>query len=132
MQFSSEQPHSLKTMQNETCCAAGMVVDCDVESVENAGKMTFKYSPLSTEVAQSLCSKFYLNFERHDIQVPMIYGSLGVVCKTNKVVNDGKSFFRAVAQVISGSENSHRKIRRAVVKYMENHSEEHMKLVGKE
>ncbi len=41
-------------------------------------------------------------------------------------------FFRAVAQVITGSEKSHRKIRIAVVNYMENHSEEHIKLVGKE
>ncbi len=99
--------------------------------MENVDQMTFTYSPLSMEVAQTLCNKFNLNFERENIQEPTVYGSLGVVCKTEKVVKDGNSFFRAVAQVITGSEKSHRKIRLAVVKYMENHSEEHMKLVGK-
>ncbi|XP_050957725.1 LOW QUALITY PROTEIN: uncharacterized protein LOC127158760, partial [Labeo rohita] len=142
MQFSSEQQqqHSiLKTVPNETC-AAGMIVDCDakivgdsdVEIVKNAGEMTLKYSPVSTEVAQTICNELNLDFERDYVQVPIVYGSLGIVCKTHKVINDGNSFFRAVAQVISGSEKSHRKVRLAVVKYLENHKEEHIKLIGKE
>ncbi|XP_016118254.1 uncharacterized protein [Sinocyclocheilus grahami] len=131
--ITKEMHHSvLKTMHNDTCCAAIMVRDPDVEVVENIDQMTFTYSPLSMVVAQTLCNKFNLNFERENIQEPTVYGSLGVVCKTENVVKDGNSFFRAVAQVITGSEKSHRKIRLAVVKYMENHSEEHMKLVAKE
>lgn len=133
MQFRTEQQHSiLKTVKNETC-AAGIKVDPDVEIVQNAGQMTFKYSPVSTEVAQTICNELNLNFENYrPIQPPIVYGSLGIVCKTHKVVKDGNSFFRAVAQVITGCESSHLKIRLAVVKYMENHRKEHMKLIGKE
>ncbi|XP_016400038.1 OTU domain-containing protein 4-like [Sinocyclocheilus rhinocerous] len=77
MQSRTEQQHNiLKTVQNETG-AAGMIVDCDVEVVgdsdveivENAGHMTFKYSPVSTEVAQTICNELNLNFEREYIQV---------------------------------------------------------------
>lgn len=103
MQFRTKQHHSLlKMTQNETCCEEGMasvdsdaevVGDCDVEIVENPSEMTFKYSPLSTEVAQIFCNKFNLIFERESIKVPIVYGSLGVVCKTDKVVKDGNIFF---------------------------------------
>lgn len=68
-----------------------------------------------------------MEFETQDIQVPTVYGSLGSVCKTQQIVEDHNSFFRAVSQVISGSQKG-----KTVVKYMENHSEEHMQFVGKD
>lgn len=46
-------------------------------------------------------------------------------------MEDNNSFFRAVAEAISGSQKSYRKIRLTVVKYMEMHSDVHMNLVGK-
>ena len=48
------------------------------------------------------------------------------------IVKDGNSFFRAVTQVISGSQKHYLKIRRAVIRHMEKDGGELMKLVGKE
>ncbi|KAA0701445.1 ATP-dependent DNA helicase PIF1 [Triplophysa tibetana] len=134
MQFEAKQQHRgvLKRTQNDTCCAVGMITDSEFEVLENAHPMTFTYSPLSTDVAQILCNTFKLDLVKENVQVSTIYGSLGVICKTDKVVKDASSFFRAVALFITGSQKSHRKIRLAVVKYMESEGEEHMKLVGKE
>ncbi|XP_042275301.1 uncharacterized protein LOC121902129 isoform X1 [Thunnus maccoyii] len=77
------------------------VTDCDVDEVN---KVTLKFSPLCTEVAKTLCSKCNVESERQDVQVHTEYGSLGVVCKTNKIVEDGNSFFRAISDVICGSQ----------------------------
>ncbi len=92
--LTKEMHHSvLKTMHNNKCCEEIMVRDPFVEVVEKVDQMTFTYSPLSMEVAQILCNTFNLNFERENIQEPTVYGSLGVICKTEKVVKDGNSFF---------------------------------------
>lgn len=97
---------------------------------EGQGKISF--SPLSNGVAHTLCCKFNVEIEKQDKNVHSVYGPLGVVCKTDKVVEDGNSFFRALSQIINGSQKSHRKIRLAVVKYIENNGEKYMKFVGKD
>ena len=104
--------------------------DCDV--VDEVSEITLKFSPVCTEVAKTLCSKCNVEFERQDVQVHTEYGSLGDVCKTNKIIEDGNSFFRSVSEVICGSDKSYPKVRRAVVNYMENHSAEHIKILDKE
>lgn len=112
----------------------GVIVDGEVNPSTvmcTRNTMTLKFIPLLNDVAIILCSKCIMDFAKEIGVGPTISGSLGNVCKTDTVVQDGNSFFRAVAKVISGSEKSHRKIRLVVDKYMENHSE-HMKLVGKE
>ena len=69
-----------------------------------------------------------MDFEKQDVQEHTEYGSLGAVCKTDTIVKDDNSFFRSVSQVICGSQRSHVKIRRAVVKYMANQSASHILL----
>lgn len=98
---------TLGNIQGHTVCAdaVALVSDADVDILNNASQMKFSFTPLSIEVAQILCCK---------------------------VVEDGNSFFRALSQVISGSQKSDRKLRLAVVKYMEDNSEEHINLVGKD
>jgi len=91
----------------------------------------FTFNPLCTEVAQTLCRKCNVDFQKQHEQGPTVSGPLGIVCKTQKVKEDGNSFFSAISEVISGSQKSHRRIRLAAVKFMENHSNDHMKLVGK-
>ncbi len=44
---------------------------------------------------------------------------------------DKNGFFRAVAQAISGSQKSHRKIRLAVVKYIENNRKMYLNVLPK-
>uniref|UniRef100_A0AAX7UK93 ATP-dependent DNA helicase n=1 Tax=Astatotilapia calliptera TaxID=8154 RepID=A0AAX7UK93_ASTCA len=118
--------------QDHTFCADEVVLDthADGEVLNDASQ--FSFSPISNGVAQSLCYKFNVDFQKQDNKVHTVYGHLGVVCKTNKVIEDSNSFFRALSEVISGSEKSHRKIRLAVLKYMENNGEEHMKFVVKD
>ncbi|XP_030578908.1 uncharacterized protein LOC115775538, partial [Archocentrus centrarchus] len=131
--FKHTMQHAKDHTQDHTFCADTAVLDTDAsDEVVNDSRVTFSFNPLSSEVAQTLCCKFNVDFEKQAVKVHSVSGDLGGVCKTDKVVEDGNSFFRALSQVISGSQKSHRKIRLAVVKYMENHSEEHMTLVGNE
>lgn len=73
-----------------------------------------------------------MDCEKQDVVVPTLYGSLDAICKTRKIVQDNNSYFRSISQVICGSQKSHRKVRTTVLRYMENHSDEHIKLIGKE
>ncbi|XP_047247618.1 uncharacterized protein LOC124884419 [Girardinichthys multiradiatus] len=88
------------------------------------------FNPLCANVAQGLCDKCKIDFVKLDVQGSTSSGPLGDVCRTENVVQDANSFFRAVAQVISGSQKTHRRIRLAVVSYMERNKVEGKRLVG--
>ena len=77
-----------------------------------------------------LCNKCDVDLEKQDGQRPKVSGYLGAVCKTESIVKDGNSFFRAITQVISGSQKRHLMIRRVVIKHMEKDAGDLMKLVG--
>lgn len=63
--------------------------DCDV--VDDVSTFTFR--PMCSDVAKALCLKCNVEFERQEVQVHREYGSLGGVCKTDKIIEDGNSFF---------------------------------------
>lgn len=76
-------------------------------------KLAFDFNPLANEVAMSLCRVMCnVEFKKQDDVVHSEYGTLGAVCNNS---------FRSVSQTISGCKSSHRKIRPAVLKYIENH-----------
>ena len=101
-------------------------------TISTSDNIVLKYKPLSLKVARTLCNKCNIDFEQQDVQGPKVSEFLGAVCKTENIVKDGNSFFRAVTQVISGSQKRHSKIRLAVIRHMERESGDLMKLVGRE
>ncbi|XP_062414175.1 uncharacterized protein LOC119206796 [Pungitius pungitius] len=93
----------------------------DIDSVifNDVPAVCWEFHPLTSDVAKSVCNLYNLSYEKQDVKLPTMSGSLGAVCKTRTIVKDKNSFFRAIAQAVSGSQKCHRKIRLAVVKYME-------------
>ena len=85
----------------------------------NSDNTVLKFKPLSLKLARTMCNKCDVELEKQDGQRPKVSGYLGAVCKTESIVKDGNSFFRAITQVISGSQKRHLMIRRVVVKHME-------------
>ena len=96
----------------------------------NSDNTVFKFKPLSLKLARTMCNKCDVDFEKQDGQRPKVSGYLGAVCKTESIVKDGNSFFRAITQVISGSQKCHLMIRRVVIKHMEKDAGDLIKLVG--
>ncbi|XP_014880723.1 uncharacterized protein LOC106942060, partial [Poecilia latipinna] len=86
------------------------------ECVDNQN--AFLFTPLSRVTAKTLCNNLKIDFEEYNFQYSTLHGPLGSVCKIEIIIHDNNSFFRAVAHVLSGSQNNHRKIRLAVVSYM--------------
>ncbi|XP_042610593.1 uncharacterized protein LOC122144030 [Cyprinus carpio] len=54
---------------------------------------------------------------------------MGSACETESILEDGNCFFRAVAQVMCGTQKAHRTLRLAVVKHMQLHSSEYKNLL---
>ena len=101
-------------------------------TLSTSDNIGLKFKPLSLKVARTLCNKCDIDFEKQDVQGPKVSGYLGAVCQTESIVKDGNSLFRAVTQVISGSQKRHLKVRGVVVRHMEKDGGELMKLVHKQ
>ncbi|XP_014827040.1 PREDICTED: uncharacterized protein LOC106906318, partial [Poecilia mexicana] len=115
--------HTMKTESSIEDECVGILQDNENPSL---------FTPLSEVNAKTLCKNLKVDFEEHNFQKVILRGPLGNVCKTKSIVNDGNSFFRAVAYALSGSEKNHRKIRLAVVSHMTNNREEYEKFLTKD
>ncbi|XP_070407786.1 uncharacterized protein [Nothobranchius furzeri] len=89
------------------------------------------FTPLSADVCKTLCNMLKIDYDKHTSQDSTPCGTLGNVCKTEDIVEDGNSFFRAVAHSISGSQKGHRKVRLSVVSYMLKNTEQCQQFLGK-
>ncbi|TKS65165.1 ATP-dependent DNA helicase PIF1 [Collichthys lucidus] len=81
-------------------------------------------------MSRDLCEMLNIDLVKPFKNEGDVHGSAGNLCKTEKVVDDGSSFFRAVCHAISGSQKAHRKLRLFVVKYMHDNNDIHMQLIG--
>nr|XP_054591529.1 uncharacterized protein LOC129155826 [Nothobranchius furzeri] len=113
----------------ETVTLEPSSIDTDGVSVVHSNTL---FTPMSADFCKTLCNRLKIDFEKHNSQESTSGGPLGNVCKTEHIIEDGNSFFRAVAHVISGSQKGHRKIRLAVVSYMSKNAEECENFLGKE
>ncbi|XP_051258603.1 uncharacterized protein LOC127365008 [Dicentrarchus labrax] len=129
-----ETPSVVCLPKMKTNPTSGCVVEevSAIEDVTEQQNNTLTFNPLCPKVAKRLCTKFNVDLELQDVHRSAVSGSLGHVCETDKIKEDGNGFFRAVAQVISGSQKSHRKIRLAAVKYMQIQCNEKMQLAVKD
>ncbi len=101
----------------------------DVLCLGNESNIIFNFSPLCTEVKQKLSSKLHIEFNSENVLFPINSRTMGSPCKTVSIVGDGNCFFRAVAQVICGTQKPHRAVRLTIVKHMELHSVQYKNLL---
>ena len=88
----------------------------DVEFVSETTKELY-FNPVRGTVAGVLCAKLKVQCEQQTFSTAT--GVLGVPCKTVAVPPDGNCFFRAVSQVVCGTDAHHGAIRQAVVEQVE-------------
>ncbi|XP_049319463.1 uncharacterized protein LOC125780983 [Astyanax mexicanus] len=91
----------------------------DVTFMKELPSVKYQFSVLCKDVAQGICNKLNVSFEKRSSMVPGRYGDLGKPCKTENIVGDGNCFFRCISQVVSGNQAYHRRFRLAIVKHMQ-------------
>ncbi|KAI2646116.1 OVARIAN TUMOR DOMAIN-containing deubiquitinating enzyme 10 [Labeo rohita] len=104
-------------------------VNADVICLGDRGNTMFNFSPLCFQTKQKLCSKLHVEFQGENPPLATNTGPMGRPCKTESIVGDGNCFFRAVAQVVCGTQKAHRALRLAIVKDMQLHSSEYKNLL---
>ncbi|TKS65242.1 ATP-dependent DNA helicase PIF1 [Collichthys lucidus] len=111
-------------------CISTAITDFNTQDVVMDDMVTCKYQPLRYNMSRDLCEMLNIDLVKPFKNEGDVHGSAGNLCKTEKVVDDGSSFFRAVCHAISGSQKAHRKLRLFVVKYMHDNNDIHMQLIG--
>lgn len=81
----------------------------------------FNFKPLTSADQDALCARLQLTNENVGVQATNVC-SLGVPCKTKSIKGDGNCLFRSIAHAVCGNQEKHLKIRRAVVKHLEDNS----------
>uniref|UniRef100_A0A9J7WX60 ATP-dependent DNA helicase n=1 Tax=Cyprinus carpio carpio TaxID=630221 RepID=A0A9J7WX60_CYPCA len=90
----------------------------DVEFVSETVNVSLKFSPLTLQQQKSVCLKLNIvNIIKEDNNPNEII-EMAEPCETKSILGDGNCFFRAVAFAVSGSEEEHRKVRRAVITHI--------------
>ncbi|XP_026105912.1 uncharacterized protein LOC113077858 [Carassius auratus] len=90
----------------------------DVEFVSETVNISLQFSPLTLQQQKSVCLKLNIvNIIKEDNNPNEII-EMAEPCETKSILGDGNCFFRAVAFAVSGSEEEHRKVRRAVVTHI--------------
>ncbi|XP_078790066.1 uncharacterized protein LOC105353590 isoform X2 [Oryzias latipes] len=92
----------------------------------------FYFNPLNQHVCQALCSMLNIEFQNFNAPPAPPIGLLGPPCTNERIIGDGNCYFRAISQALTGSQNSHRKIRLAVVKQLEKHPDLYSWVIGRE
>ncbi|XP_078794676.1 uncharacterized protein LOC144988280 isoform X2 [Oryzias latipes] len=92
----------------------------------------FYFNPLNLDVCQALCSMLNIEFQNFNAPPAPPIGLLGPPCTNERIIGDGNCYFRAISQAVSGSQNSHRKIRLAVVKQLETNPHLYSWVIGRE
>ncbi|XP_078795965.1 uncharacterized protein LOC144988822 isoform X2 [Oryzias latipes] len=90
----------------------------------------FYFNPLNQDVCQALCSMLNIEFQNFNAPPAPPIGLLGPPCTNEKIIGDGNCYFRAISQAVSGSQNSHRKIRLAIVKQLETNPDLYSWVIG--
>ncbi|XP_026112716.1 uncharacterized protein LOC113091414 [Carassius auratus] len=104
----------------------------DVVCLGNETNRIFNFNPLCTEVKHKLSSKLNIEFYSENVVSPTNSRAMGHPCKTVSILGDGNCFFRAVAQVICGTQKPHRAVRLAIVKHMVLHSVQYNNLLRRQ
>ena len=96
--------------------------DAMVEEIAKDGPNTISYLPACDEWQKSLCQLLGLIFVRRNIThilQPIEFSISHQLAATVRIRGDGNSFFRALAFVITGSQDEHQELRAITTTYMQ-------------
>ncbi len=91
----------------------------DVEFISETATVSFQFSPLIVQQQKSICLKLnivHVVKEQNNPNEMVI--EMAEPCETKGIIGDGNCFFRALAYSVSGSQQEHRKVRRAIVSHI--------------
>ncbi len=98
----------------------------DVEFITETATVPFQFSPLTLQQQKSVCLKLNIVNVVKEQNNPHEIVEMAEPCETKDIVCDGNCFFRAIAYAVSGSEQKHRKVRRAVVAHLLQNEEKYV------
>ncbi|XP_018943400.2 uncharacterized protein LOC109071404, partial [Cyprinus carpio] len=98
----------------------------DVEFISETATVSFQFSPLTVQQQKSVCLKLNIVNVVIEQNNPNEIVEMAEPCETKEILEDGNCFFRAIAYAISGSEEEHRKVRRAVVTHILHNEEKYV------
>ncbi|KAI4819508.1 hypothetical protein KUCAC02_004753 [Chaenocephalus aceratus] len=78
----------------------------------------YQFYVLSKDVAHTLSNQLQVHYTDNGAPPGGLYGALGAPCSTDDIVTDGNCFFRAISQVVCGSQDSHHIFRHNIVQHM--------------
>ena len=125
--FSSKDEFSLKKIvesQDQTSRHPGDVIEKN--AVDGPKTSTITYLPPCDEWQRSLCQRLGMTFIRRNIThilQPKEYSISHQPAATVRILGDGNCFFRALAFVITGSQDEHLELRTIATSYMQHNAE---------
>lgn len=111
----------LRHIENLAACIGGNPKIFEISGIS----FPFKCQKTSDSYSKNINDKT----QKKKVLFPTNNRPMGCPCKTVNIVGDGNCFFRAVAQVICGTQKPHRAVRLAIVKHMELHSVQYNNLL---
>ena len=124
-------------MLNVACSLAKMILivesedntsthpDAVVDEIVQAGPNTISYLPACDEWQKSLCQFLGMTFVRRNIThilQPIEFSIFHQPATTVRILGDGNCFFRALAFVITGSQDEHQELRTMTTTYMQHNA----------
>ena len=86
------------------------LTDAIVDQVDNKSKTTIKYWPVCEDWQKSKCQMLGMKFVRGNIShvpEPCAFSTFHQSAVTGRILGDGNCFFRALAHVVTGSQEDH-------------------------
>ena len=101
--------------------------DVIVDQVDNESETTIKYWPVCEDWQKSKCQMLGMKFVRGNIshvQEPCAFSTFHQPAVTGRTLGDGNCFFRALAHVVTGSQEDHYELRVITTSYMQHNAED--------
>ena len=103
------------------------LMDVIVDQVDNESETTIKYWPVCKDWLKSKCQMLGMKFVRGNIShvpEPCAFSTFHQPAVTVRILGDGNCFFRALAHVVTGSQEDHYELRVITTSYMQHNAEE--------
>ena len=95
--------------------------------VDNESETTIKYWPVCEDGQKSKCQMLGMKFIRGNIShlpEPCAFSTFHQPAVTGRILGDGNCFFRALAHVVTGSQEDHYELRVISTSYMQHNAED--------
>ena len=98
-----------------------------VDQVDNESETTIKYWPVCEDWQKRKCQMLGMKFVRGNIShvpEPCAFSTFHQPAVTGRILGDGNCFFRALAHVVTGSQEDHYELRAITTSYMQHNAED--------